>query len=70
MSELPIGRGEQRELDAAPCSSIAISRSGDDAARDGRRRPREATVAIMRLGRPCDDELIAKLARTHDALVR
>ena len=71
MSELPIGRGElRRSSNAASGRRIAILAFGSMvspalAAAD----QLDATVANMRFIKPLDDELVAKLARTHDALV-
>jgi 1-deoxy-D-xylulose-5-phosphate synthase len=71
MKELPIGRGEMRRSSNAPSGRrIAILAFGSMvpaalAAAD----QFDATVANMRFVKPLDDELVARLARTHDALV-
>ena len=71
MVELPIGRGEVRRSSNAPAGRrIAILAFGSMvppalvAAEHF-----DATVANMRFVKPLDDELVARLARTHDALV-
>ena len=71
MTELPIGRGEvRRNSNAAAGRRIAILAFGSMvppalAAAD----QFDATVANMRFVKPLDDELVARLARTHDAIV-
>jgi len=71
MSELPIGRGEvRRNSSAVSGRRIAILAFGSMvppalvAAEQF-----DATVANMRFVKPLDHELVARLARTHDALV-
>ncbi len=71
MSALPIGRGEQRRSsNAAPGRRIAILAFGSMVSPAmAAAEQLDATVANMRFVKPIDDELIAKLARNHDALV-
>ena len=71
MSELQIGRGEQRRSsNAAPGRRIAILAFGSMVSPAmAAAEQLDATVANMRFVKPIDGELIAKLARTHDALV-
>ncbi len=71
MSELPIGRGEvRRNSSAVSGRRIAILAFGSMvppalvAAEQF-----DASVANMRFVKPLDHELVARLARTHDALV-
>jgi 1-deoxy-D-xylulose-5-phosphate synthase len=71
MSELPIGRGElRRSSTAASGRRIAILAFGSMVSPAlAAAEQLDATVANMRFVKPLDDELLAKLARTHDALV-
>lgn len=71
MSELPIGRGEvRRSSNAIAGRRIAILAFGSMVPPSlAVAEQIDATVANMRFVKPIDDELIAKLARTHDALV-
>ena len=71
MSELPIGRGEQRRSSSAPSGRrIAILAFGSMVSPAmAAAEQLDASVANMRFVKPIDDELIAKLARNHDALV-
>jgi len=71
MAALPIGRGEVRRNSSAVAGRrIAILAFGSMvppalvAAEQF-----DATVANMRFVKPLDDEMVARLARTHDALV-
>ncbi|MGZ9059806.1 MAG: 1-deoxy-D-xylulose-5-phosphate synthase, partial [Burkholderiaceae bacterium] len=71
MSELPIGRGElRRTSSAASGHRIALLAFGSmvPAALTAAEQF-DASVANMRFVKPLDDELVARLARTHDALV-
>ena len=71
MSELPIGRGEQRRSSSAPSGRrVAILAFGSMVSPAmAAAEQLDASVANMRFVKPIDDELIAKLARNHDALV-
>ena len=71
MTELPMGRGEQRRSSTAAVGRrIAILAFGSMVAPAlAAAEQLDATVANMRFVKPIDDELVAKLARTHDALV-
>ncbi|MGH6612265.1 MAG: 1-deoxy-D-xylulose-5-phosphate synthase, partial [Burkholderiaceae bacterium] len=71
MSELPIGRGEvRRSSNAATGRRIAILAFGSMVQPSlAAAEQLDATVANMRFVKPLDDELVAKLARTHEALV-
>ena len=71
MSGLPIGRGEvKRSSNAAPGRRIAILAFGSMVTPAlAAAEQLDATVANMRFIKPLDDDLVAKLARTHDALV-
>ena len=71
MSELPIGRGEQRRSSSVPSGRrIAILAFGSMVSPAmAAAEQLDASVANMRFVKPIDDELIAKLARNHDALV-
>ena len=71
MSELPIGRGElRRSSNAASGRRIALLAFGSMVpAALAAAEQFDATVANMRFVKPLDDELVARLARTHDALV-
>ena len=71
MSDLPIGRGElRRSSNAGPGRRIAILAFGSMVSPAlAAAEQLDATVANMRFIKPLDDDLLAKLARTHDALV-
>ncbi|MDQ3188225.1 MAG: 1-deoxy-D-xylulose-5-phosphate synthase [Pseudomonadota bacterium] len=71
MTELPIGRGElRRSSTAATGRRIAILAFGSMVPPAlAAAEHFDASVANMRFVKPLDDELIARLARTHDALV-
>ena len=71
MSELPIGRGELRRISgAASGHRIALLAFGSMVpAALAAAEQFDASVANMRFVKPLDDELVARLARTHDALV-
>jgi len=71
MSELPVGRGElRRSSNAASGRRIALLAFGSMVpAALAAAEQFDATVANMRFVKPLDDELVARLARTHDALV-
>ena len=71
MNELPIGRGElRRSSNAASGRRVAILAFGSMVSPAlAAAEQLDATVANMRFVKPLDDELVVKLARTHDALV-
>jgi 1-deoxy-D-xylulose-5-phosphate synthase len=71
MSELPLGRGEiRRSAAAAAGRRIAMLAFGSMVPSAlSAAESLDATVANMRFVKPLDEELVAKLARTHDALV-
>ena len=71
MTGLLIGRGEVRRSSNAPAGHrIAILAFGSMVpAALAVAEQFDATVANMRFVKPLDDELVARLARTHDALV-
>ncbi|MEO8188588.1 MAG: 1-deoxy-D-xylulose-5-phosphate synthase, partial [Burkholderiaceae bacterium] len=71
MSELPIGRGEVRRSSSAVSGRrVAILAFGSMVSPAlAAAEQLDATVANMRFVKPIDDELVAKLARTHDAVV-
>ena len=71
ISELPIGRGElRRSSNAASGRRIAILAFGSMVTPALAAATQfDATVANMRFVKPLDDELVARLARTHDMLV-
>ncbi len=71
MKELPMGRGElRRSSNAASGRRVAILAFGSMVSPAlAAAEQLDATVANMRFVKPLDDELVAKLARTHDALV-
>jgi len=70
MRALPVGKGEVRRASARRTRRIALLAFGPmlhpalAAAEE-----LDATVANMRFVKPLDDDLVAKLAREHDALV-
>ncbi len=70
MTALPVGKGEVRRATSRRTNRIAILAFGSMlqpalAAAD----ELDATVANMRFVKPLDVDLVAKLAREHDALV-
>ncbi|VVE52897.1 1-deoxy-D-xylulose-5-phosphate synthase [Pandoraea anhela] len=71
MTALPIGKGVvRRESEAQPGSRVAILAFGSMVAPSlAAAQQLDATVADMRFVKPIDDELIARLAQTHDYLV-
>ncbi|HVE88891.1 MAG TPA: 1-deoxy-D-xylulose-5-phosphate synthase [Burkholderiaceae bacterium] len=71
MSELPVGRGEPRRLsNAVSGRRVAILAFGSMVSPAlAAAEQFDATVANMRFVKPLDDELVARLARTHDVLV-
>ena len=71
MHELRLGKGEvRRSSSAATGRRIAILAFGSMVAPAlAAAEQLDATVANMRFVKPLDDELVAKLARTHDAVV-
>ncbi len=71
MTALPVGKGEMRRDGVAAHAPHRDPRVRQHAAA-GARPPAEeldATVANMRFVKPLDVELVARLAREHDALV-
>jgi 1-deoxy-D-xylulose-5-phosphate synthase len=71
MHELRLGKGDvRRNSNAAAGRRIAILAFGSMVAPAlAAAEQLDATVANMRFVKPLDDELVAKLARTHDAVV-
>ncbi|AKM29304.1 1-deoxy-D-xylulose-5-phosphate synthase [Pandoraea faecigallinarum] len=71
MTALPIGKGiVRRETQAEAGRRVAILAFGSMVAPSlAAAQTLDATVADMRFVKPIDDELIARLARTHDYLV-
>ncbi len=71
MSELPVGCGEVRRSSSAVAGRrIAILAFGSMVPPAlAAAEQFDATVANMRFVKPLDDELVARLARTHDVLV-
>jgi 1-deoxy-D-xylulose-5-phosphate synthase len=70
LTELPVGRGEVRRESAAPADAVAILAFGSMVPPAlAAAEQLEATVANMRFVKPLDEELVQRLADTHDALV-
>lgn len=71
MAELPLGTGEVRRSSSARAGHrVAILAFGSMVTPAlAAAEQLDATVANMRFVKPIDEELVAKLARTHDALV-
>src|SRR5689334_21865384 len=71
MAALPLGKGEIRRETSQPVAKrIAILAFGTMVAPSlAAAEQLDATVANMRFVKPLDEELVRKLAETHDALV-
>jgi 1-deoxy-D-xylulose-5-phosphate synthase len=71
LTELPVGRGEVRRESAAPAGRrIAILAFGSMVPPAvAAAEQLDATVANMRFVKPLDEELVRRLAESHDALV-
>jgi 1-deoxy-D-xylulose-5-phosphate synthase len=71
LTTLPVGRGEvRRESGAPPGRRLAVLAFGTMVAPAvAAAEALDLTVANMRFVKPLDDELVRRLATTHDALV-